>query len=168
MASSASRLFGERHEQLSLPVFAAPALQRGDDVFGRDRLAVVPRKAVAQREGVLQGVVAHLPGVHHLRLDVQVLVQGEQHVVDHVTVVAGDVGGGPDGVNDLEVGVRDEFERAARFGVVSQGSGERAGTEAGEQGNGEDSVPLAANLFQGGFPFFVRRRCPAHVTVVRP
>ena len=140
------KAFGEGHEQLPLAVLAAPAPQRGDHVFGRDRLAVVPREAVTQREGVLQGVVAHLPGVHHLRLDFQVLVQREQNVVDHVSVIAGDVGGGPDGVDNLEVGVRDEFERAALLGGISRGM-----AQASEQDHREDNVPLAANSLQRGF-----------------
>ena len=37
-------------------------------------------------------------------------VEREQHVVDHVAVVAHDVRGGPDRIEDLEVGVVDDAE----------------------------------------------------------
>ena len=146
--------FGEGHEQLPLAVLAAPAPQRRDHVFRHDRLAVVPQEAIAQREGVLQGVVAHLPGVHHLRPDFQVFVQGEQHVVDHVTVVAGDVGGGPDGVDDLQIGVRDEFEGAAVPGFLRHRVRREAETEAPcETGHGENKTQLARESWCHSLPF---------------
>ena len=51
--------------------------------------------------------------VDHLRLDLEVGVGGEQRVPDHVAVVARDVGGRPDRVEDLEIPDRDEAQRAA-------------------------------------------------------
>ncbi len=78
-----------------------PALQRGDHVLGGDRLAIVELEPVAQGEGPGELVVAHLPRVDHLRLDLELAVQCEQRVVDHVTVVAHDEGGGPDRVEDF-------------------------------------------------------------------
>ena len=62
---------GEIHQLLAHAVVLAPALQRGDAVFRRDRLAVMPFQAVAQGEGVGELVVADLP-VRHLRLDLEV------------------------------------------------------------------------------------------------
>jgi hypothetical protein len=47
---------------------------------------------MAFRRSVL-GLVA---ASDHLRLDLALRVEGEQRVVDHVAVVADDVGGGPD------------------------------------------------------------------------
>ncbi len=80
----------------------APALERGDAVGGRHRLAVVPFQAVAQGEGPGELVGADRPAVDHLRLDLQLVVEREQRVVDHVAVVSGDQRRGPDRVEDLE------------------------------------------------------------------
>jgi hypothetical protein len=97
----------ERHQELAHAVLLAPALDRGDRILGGDRLAVVPRQAVPQRESVGQVVVADLIRPDHLRLNVHLLVEGKQGVVDHVAVVAADVRCGPDRIDDFEVRMHD-------------------------------------------------------------
>ena len=84
------------HQLLAERVARRPALDRGDAVLGGDRLAVVPFEAVAQGEGPGQLVGRGLVLVDHLRLDLAVGILGEQHVVDHVAVIAGDERRGPD------------------------------------------------------------------------
>src|SRR6185369_9693246 len=86
----------------------------GDAVLGRDGTAVVPDEAVAQREGVGELIGRDLVLVDHLRLDLAVGVGGKQRVVDHIAVVADDVGGGPDRIDDLEVRVHHGPQRLLR------------------------------------------------------
>src|SRR5262249_48088473 len=57
------------------------------------------------------------------------LVHGEQGVVDHVAVVAADVGGGPDRIDDLEVRVHDRAQRDLRAAVDRR---RREGRQGGE------------------------------------
>src|SRR5262249_28567798 len=67
----------------------------------------------------------------HLRLRRELGVDRKQRVEDAVTVVAGDVGGGPDRVEDAQIRLCDEFQRLPvirRLGAVAwQRGGERAG-----------------------------------------
>src|SRR5690606_20961764 len=71
-------------------------------------------------------VVADRPGVDHLRPRLQVRVQAEQLVVDHVAVRDGDGRRGEDRVEYAQRRVHDRFQRRFRRG----GSGEgKAGTE---------------------------------------
>jgi hypothetical protein len=88
LASAPSKLGDEGHELLAHRIARAPALDRGDAVLGRHRLAVVPFEAVAQGEGPGELVGRDLVLVDHLRLDGELLVEREQRVVDHVAVVA--------------------------------------------------------------------------------
>ena len=71
---------------------------------------------VAQREGVGQLVRRLVVFLDHLRLDLALLVHREERVVDHVAVVAGDVGRGPDRIDDLEVRMHDDAQRRLRRG----------------------------------------------------
>ena len=103
----------EVHELLSHRIARRPALDRGHAVGSGDRLAVVPFQAVTQREGPQHLVGRDLVLVDHLRLDGVVLVDREQRVVDHVAVVAGDVGRRPDRVEDRQVAVLHELQDLA-------------------------------------------------------
>ena len=76
----------------------------------RTGCAVMELEAVAQREGVGELVVAERPGIDHLRLRLEVLVEREQRVVDHVAVVARDVGRGPDRIEAAQIRLRDELQ----------------------------------------------------------
>jgi predicted amidohydrolase YtcJ len=100
----------ELEQRAAHGVALAPALQAGDDVVAGDRLAVVEFQALAQLEGPQPVVGAFGPALDHLRLDLGVLVGAEQGVVDHVAVVAAHVGGGPDRVQDGQVGVRHDAQ----------------------------------------------------------
>ena len=97
-----------RHEELAEAILLSPALQRLHAVFRHDRLPVVPSQAVAQRERVLHAVRRHGGPIDHLRLDLKVLVRAEQGVVHEIAVVARDVGGRPDRIEDLQIGLRHE------------------------------------------------------------
>ena len=95
----------ERHQLLAGGVLGGPALDRRDAVLGGDRLAVMPGQATAQRQRVGELVCRNLVIGHHLWFDLTLRVSGKQGVVDHVAVVADDVGGGPDWVQDLHIRV---------------------------------------------------------------
>ena len=71
----------------------------------------MPQQSFAQREGVGLAVRRGLVLLDHLRLDLAFLVLREQRVIDHVTVVADDVGRGPDRIQDLQIRVHDSAQR---------------------------------------------------------
>ena len=102
-------------QHLAQRIAHRPALERGHDVLGRDRRAVMEFQPVAQGEGPGELVVGGRPLVDHLRLDLEIAVQREQRVVDQVAVVAHDVRGGPDRIDDLQVGVIDDPQRRLRL-----------------------------------------------------
>ena len=99
---------GMRHQQLAETILLSPALQRLHTVFRQDRLPVMPSEAVAQRERVLHAVRRHTRPIDHLRSNLRVLVRAEEGVVDEIAVVARDVGGRPDRIEDLQIGLRHE------------------------------------------------------------
>jgi hypothetical protein len=138
-----ARVFHDPIERPAQRVLLRPALQRGDDVGARDRRAVVPFQPVAQSEGPGQLVVAQRPLVDHLRLDLAGGIGREQRIVDHVAVIARDVGGGPDRVEDLEIRMRHDPQRRLRLG--------RAG-DAQRQRRGDGRSPESANKRHGPSP----------------
>jgi hypothetical protein len=70
----------------------------------------MPAQAVTQRECVLHAIRRHGRSIDHLRFDLTVLVGAEECVVDEVSVVARDVGGVPDWIEDLQIGLGNEAE----------------------------------------------------------
>ena len=114
LSSTAVHLVDRLQQLLAERVALAPALDRGDAVGGAHRLAVMPFEAVAQRETVGQLVVAGRPLVDHLRLRLEVLVEREQRVEDQIAEIARDIGGGPDRVEDAQIGLRDEPQASSR------------------------------------------------------
>jgi len=70
----------------------------------------VPSEAIAQRERVLHAVRRHRNAIDHLGLYLLLLVRAEKGVVHKVAVVARNVGGRPDGIQGLQVGLRHEPE----------------------------------------------------------
>ena len=90
LSSTASSVGDVAHQPLADAVLGAPALERGDDVLGGDRRAVVELQPVAQGEGVGQPVGADLVLADHLRLRLLVGVVAEQRVVDQRAVDVGD------------------------------------------------------------------------------
>ena len=101
----------EGQELLPHGVAGPPALERGDAVLGRDRLAVMPCEPVPQGEGPGQLVGRDLVAIDHLRAHLELVVEREQGVVDHVAVVDGDQRRRPDRVDDLEVRVQGGAQR---------------------------------------------------------
>jgi hypothetical protein len=99
------------HEELAEAILLSPALERLHTVFRQDRLPVVPSQAVAQRERVLHAIRRHGRPIDHLRFDPMVLVRAEEGVVHKIAVVARDVGGRPDRIEDLQIGLRHEAQR---------------------------------------------------------
>ena len=92
-------------------------------------------EAIAQRKRVRQLVAAQLVLVHHLRLDLKLGIGGEQRVVDHVPVVAGDVRGGGDGIENAQVSLRNELEH-----FLPLRPGQRS-TQHDSHGDGTESMP---------------------------
>ena len=107
------------HQLLAHRVLGAPALERGDAVGGRHRRAVVPGEPVTQGERPGKLVGRGVPLLHHLRLELQLVVEGKQRVVDEIAVVLGDQRRGPDRIDDLEVRMKRELER----GLLREGGG---------------------------------------------
>jgi hypothetical protein len=94
-----------RYKELAEAILLSPALQRLHAVFRNDGLPIVPSQAVAQRERVLHAVRRNCGPIDHLRLDPKLLVRAEQGVVHEITVVARDVGGRPDRIENLQIGL---------------------------------------------------------------
>ena len=143
-------------QDLAQRIAHRPALERGQHVLGRDGLAVVELEPVAQREGPGELVGRDVPLVDHLRLDLQVVVEREQRVVDHVAVVAHDEGRGPDRIEDLEVRVHDHAQgrwRLACAGGVAGG--------ASAQGGEKSQNPIAHSALIT-LPLICHRRPPRH------
>jgi hypothetical protein len=87
-------------------------LQRGHAILSRYRGAIVPLQAVTQRERIGELVVGNLP-FRHLRLDLEVGIGRQQRIIDHVAVVALDVGGGDDRVEQPQVRMHDRGDGLA-------------------------------------------------------
>ncbi len=81
-------------------------------------------QALAQREGPHLGVGRGGVLVDHLRLRLAGHVHAEQRVVDHVAVVARDERGGPDRIQDLQVGLRHHAQHLGAVLCRSAGGGE--------------------------------------------
>ena len=96
---------GEAHQLPASTVALAPAVHRGDDVLRGHRGSVVELEAVTQLEGVDLAIVTDSPGIDHLRFGVEVHIAGEQRVVDHQAVNAGDGLRRPEGVERANIGV---------------------------------------------------------------
>ena len=88
-----------------------PALERGHDVLavtGVPSWNSSPSRRVKVQVS-LSSEVVHLSTI--CGLICEIAVEREQRVVDHVAVVADDVGRGPDRIEDLEIGMVDDPER---------------------------------------------------------
>src|SRR5262245_13171058 len=96
------------HEELAEAILFSPALQRFHTVFRHDRLPVVPAQAVAQRECILHSVRGDGSPIDHLRSDLKALIRTEQGIINQIAVVARDVGGRPNRIEDFQIGVRHE------------------------------------------------------------
>jgi hypothetical protein len=106
----------DREDAAAERAAGAPAAQRGDAVGRRDRLAVMPFQAVAQREAVGQAIGRDLPVLHHLRLDLALGILRKQRVEHHVAEGARDIGRGEMRIERHDLGFehRDEIARRMR------------------------------------------------------
>jgi hypothetical protein len=126
-----------RHEELAEAILLSPALERLHAVFRHDRLPVVPSQAITQRERVLHAVHRNGGSIDHLRLDPKLLVRAEQGVVHEIAVVARDVGGRPNRIENPEIGLCHEAEGLlAVLGVDRR----RAQRHGGGGGRASDDV----------------------------
>ena len=114
-------LGGVGGQQPAKAVLLHPALERFGAILGDHGLPVMPLEPVTQGERVLHAITRDGVLVHHLRLDLELLVGAKQRVVDQVGVVAGDIRGGPHRVQDLEVGLGDEAQGPATLLGVDTG-----------------------------------------------
>src|SRR4029077_16643460 len=118
---------------LGLAEARGPAADRGDTVARSDGRTVRPLEAVRQSEPMREPVVVAFVALDHLRLRLELHIDREQRVVDEVTVGRADGRGGPDGVEDLEGGVRRDFYY--RLGIRGVSA---ARAEAQDRGHGEE------------------------------
>jgi hypothetical protein len=126
-----------RHEELAEAILLSPALQRLHAILRHDRLPVVPLEAVTQCEGVLHAIRRDGGPANHLRFDLKALVRAEQGIVNEVAVVARDVGGRPNRVEDFQIGVRHEAKGlTALLGV----DGRRAQPQCCGSGRASDNL----------------------------
>ena len=105
------------HDRLAERVALGPALDAGDAVARQHRRVVVEPQTVPQHELPL---AVRLNAVAHLRLRLELAVDREQRVEDGHAVIARDVGGRPDGIEDGRVRLGNESQRlrVGRFGNV--------------------------------------------------
>ncbi len=140
---------GRLGQQAAQRVLVGEAFDRRQHIGRRDGLAVVPFEAVAQLEGPGELVIAHRPALDHLRLGLELVVEREQRVVDQVAVVAHDVGGGPDRIEDFQIRVHDHPQRLIR--LRRRRSGEKECHEDEEQTTQHgDLLQMAAFKTVGG------------------
>jgi len=86
-----------------------------------------------------QLVVAGLPGIDHLGLRLQVLVEREQRVEDEIAEIAADVGGGPNRVDAAQVGLGNEPQGLA--GGLRRDAERRESTQPGQGDASEPRLP---------------------------
>ena len=137
LAVHGRNLGGVGGQQPAKAVLLHPALERFGAILGDHGLPVMPLEPVTQGERVFHAITRDGMLVHHLRLDLELLVGAKQCVVDQVGVVAGDIRGGPHRVQDLEVGLGDEAQGPATLLGVDTGGREGRGRDA-PRGRGEE------------------------------
>ena len=94
--------------------------------------SIVPLQPGPQSKGVLQAIGADIPGVHHLRLRLEFIIEREQRVVDHIIVIARDIRCSPDRARIFQVRVWNDSERAS--GPQSVGTPQDQEANAQEEG----------------------------------
>ena len=95
----------ELGERLTHAVARRPAADRRHAVGRRHGLAVVPFEARTQDENIGELVRAHRVALDHLRLGLEVFVDGEKRVVDQVAEIARGEGRGEVRVEDARQGL---------------------------------------------------------------
>jgi hypothetical protein len=103
-------LRGSLHEQLPKAISLSPSFNGLNAVFRVHGLPVVPSEAVAQGEYIPQAIGRYLGSINHLRFNLMVGIGAEKGVVDKIAVVARDIGGRPDGIENLQVSLCNEAQ----------------------------------------------------------
>jgi hypothetical protein len=99
-------------------------------------------EAITQGEAVGPAIVAHRPALHHLRLRLELVVAGEERVVDHHAVDAGDGLRGPEGIERADIRMHDDLQRLLLLGGGGHRRREEAeGEGAARKGRGEGRGP---------------------------
>ena len=123
-----------REQCLAHRIARRPPPDRGNTIAATHRLPVMEAQPVAQGEGPQAAVVFDGMALDHLRLRLQLAVDAVQLVPDHHGVVARNVGGGHDRIDDGQVGLRNEAQHVC--GTGSRHSGQRrcgSGRGSGEE-----------------------------------
>jgi hypothetical protein len=81
---------------------------------------------VAQHEAVVEIVRRDLEPVDHLRVRLELRVDREQRVEDHIAVIARNIGRRPDRIEHLHIGLRDKSQRLC-FGCLGAGAHPKSG-----------------------------------------
>jgi hypothetical protein len=138
----AVRLHLVEHRRHRLPVSVArhPALDRGDAIGAAHRAAVMKAEPVAQFELISELIRRDAVIADHLRMRREFGVDREQVVEHAIAVVAGDVGGGPDRIENAQVGLRDE----AQCLPVVRGAGRPVRHRYGERSRRRRLAEIAA------------------------
>ena len=125
------QFIGVAEQGLAKRIALAPALDGSDAVPREHFLTIVPGQSVAQRQRPALAVIfGHMAG-QHLRLRLVGAVDAVQCVKDHKPVVARDVRGSPDRVEDRRVRLRDEFQHTLIRGTGDTGCSEVRGDSGG-------------------------------------
>ena len=106
----------EGHQFLTGGILRCPPLDRRDTIVCCDRLAIV-RSRPSRSTNVYISLSADTSyRVDHLRFDFASRIRREQCIVDHIAVIAHDVGSRPDRIEDLEIRVHDNTQHFLRMG----------------------------------------------------
>ena len=95
-------------DHLTERIARSPAIDAGDDILGRDLLAVVKFETGPQAERPGEAVAQDFLGLDHLTLDLKFGVHAIERVPHQHAGVAGNIGGSPDRVEVGEVRVRNK------------------------------------------------------------
>ena len=129
LSSSAASLVGRLHQRLRRTASRfAQRLMRGDAVARQHRRAVVEFQPVAQRQVplALPSLLDDVAG-DHLRLRLELRVDAVQRVEHHEPVVAGDVGGGPDRIEEVRSACGMNFSTLAACARAMLGAASASG-----------------------------------------
>ena len=130
-----------------MPSRGAPAFDGGDAIGGGDGAPSCHTRPSRSPKVQDEAIGADAPVLDHLGLRFKVFVEGEEGVVDHVAVVAADIGGGPDGIEVLEVGMGHDPQHRLGAGGRGKGSGGGdGGRQAQASSHGGTPVTMAGAL----------------------
>ena len=125
---------GRRHQRLGERIALAPPRQAGDAVARQYRRVVVKHQAGAQGDRPVLAIGIGHRALGHLRHRLEGLVLAEQCVEHQEGVVAGDSRGGPDRIQNGQIGLRHKDQLALTGRANDPGGGKRGSGEAAQNG----------------------------------